>query len=45
MPVIRVGRTVRFEAEALERWLRAHGRRKMAPGATLVAINTAEGTR
>jgi excisionase family DNA binding protein len=32
MPVTRLGRTVRFELEAFERWLRAHGRRKADPG-------------
>jgi excisionase family DNA binding protein len=32
MPVTRLGRTVRFEAEALERWLRAHGRRRQTQG-------------
>jgi excisionase family DNA binding protein len=44
MPVTRLGRTVRFEREALERWLRAHGRRKAGSGGPQVAVNAAEGT-
>jgi hypothetical protein len=39
----RLGRTVRFESEALERWLRAHGRRKAGSGGSQVAVNAAEG--
>ena len=44
MPVTRLGRTVRFEVEALERWLRAHSRRKTGPGGSQVAVNAAEAT-
>jgi excisionase family DNA binding protein len=44
MPVTRLGRTVRFEVEALERWLRAHGRRKAASSTPQVAATAAETT-
>jgi excisionase family DNA binding protein len=44
MPVTRMGRTVRFEVEALERWLRAHGRRKAGSGVSQVAVNGAKDT-
>jgi excisionase family DNA binding protein len=43
MPVTRIGRTVRFDREALERWLRAHSRRKAGSGGPQVAVNAAEG--
>jgi excisionase family DNA binding protein len=38
MPVTRVGRVVRFEVEALERWLRAHARRKTGSDAAQVSV-------
>jgi hypothetical protein len=44
MPVTRVGRSVRFESGALQAWLRAHGRRKVASSDPQVAVNGAERT-
>lgn len=42
MPVTRFGRAVRFEQEALHRWLRAHGRRKSGAQPAQVPVHAAE---
>ena len=44
MPATRIGRVVRFESQALDRWLRAHGRRRPGADAAQVAVITGEGS-